>query len=211
MKAATPPALISAPMALALCANFGSVPKWREAFIAMAGSNAASAGRLELAFMTAEGTLVHRWASRETNSGVVVLTALELPADANAFVDGIDWPQVYQRYTEAVHAASAPFAAQPDDLDGEALLLDVRRAGVFEAVSTRLAGASWRDPVTVGEWARALPADREVIVYCVFGHEVGRVTAMRLRAQGVNARFLLGGIDGWERAGRRTVPKGEAA
>jgi len=47
-------------------------------------------------------------------------------------------------------------------------------------------------------------------VYCVYGHEVGRVTAMRLRALGVSARFLEGGIDGWQAAGLPTVAKGAA-
>jgi Fe-Mn family superoxide dismutase len=46
-----------------------------------------------------------------------------------------------------------------------------------------------------------------VIVYCVHGHEVGRATALRLRAAGLNARFLRGGIEGWQAAGRALEPK----
>jgi chromate transport protein ChrA len=38
--------------------------------------------------------------------------------------------------------------------------------------------------------AGELPKDRDVLVYCVYGHEVGRSTAMKLRAAGVRARFL---------------------
>jgi superoxide dismutase, Fe-Mn family len=45
------------------------------------------------------------------------------------------------------------------------------------------------------------------MVYCVYGHEVGRSTAMRLRAAGVDARFLSGGIDGWKAAGRPLAAK----
>jgi Fe-Mn family superoxide dismutase len=41
-----------------------------------------------------------------------------------------------------------------------------------------------------------VPTDRKVIVYCVYGHEVGRAAALRLRARGVDAHFLRGGIDG---------------
>jgi superoxide dismutase, Fe-Mn family len=44
-------------------------------------------------------------------------------------------------------------------------------------------------------------------VYCVYGHEVGRSTAMRLRAAGVKARFLEGGIDAWRLAGQPLVRK----
>jgi Fe-Mn family superoxide dismutase len=35
----------------------------------------------------------------------------------------------------------------------------------------------------------------------VYGHEVGRATAMKLRAAGIRARFLRGGFDGWKAAG----------
>jgi Fe-Mn family superoxide dismutase len=63
-------------------------------------------------------------------------------------------------------------------------------------------GAKWRDPARVAEWSTELQTDRPVIVYCVYGHEVGRATALRLRAAGIDARYLQGGIDGWQAAGR---------
>ena len=44
-------------------------------------------------------------------------------------------------------------------------------------------------------------------VYCVYGHEVSRATAMRLRAAGVKARYLRGGIDSWQSAQRPLVDK----
>ena len=84
-------------------------------------------------------------------------------------------------------------------------MLDVRRAGVFTQAPSMISGARWCDPATVGEWAKELPADK--VVYCVYGHEVGRSTAMRLRAAGVDARYLGGGIDGWTSAGRPVVDK----
>jgi superoxide dismutase, Fe-Mn family len=52
-----------------------------------------------------------------------------------------------------------------------------------------------------------LPKDSAVIVYCIYGHEVGRATALRLRSAGVNARFLEGGIDAWQSAGRAVMAK----
>ena len=56
-----------------------------------------------------------------------------------------------------------------------------------------------------------VPRDREIVVYCVYGHEVGRATALRLRAQGIKARFLRGGIDAWQAAGQPVDPKGAAS
>jgi Fe-Mn family superoxide dismutase len=70
-----------------------------------------------------------------------------------------------------------------------------------------LPGARWCDPATVADWAGELPAERAVVVYCVYGHEVSRATAMRLRAAGLKARYLRGGIDGWQGAGRAVVTK----
>ena len=86
-------------------------------------------------------------------------------------------------------------------------MLDVRRAGVFENATAMIPGARWCDPGTVSAWATELPQDREVVVYCVYGHEVGRATAMRLRAAGLRAPYLRGGIDGWKAAGRPLADK----
>lgn len=45
----------------------------------------------------------------------------------------------------------------------------------------------------------------------IYGHEVGRATALRLRAAGLQARYLRGGFDGWQAAGRAVEPKGVAS
>lgn len=87
------------------------------------------------------------------------------------------------------------------------LVLDVRRTGAFEQATTQLPGATWRDPAQVTQWAASVPRDRPVTVYCVHGHEVSRNTALQLRATGVNARYLRGGIEGWREAGMPVVPK----
>ena len=113
---------------------------------------------------------------------------------------------MYERYQHAVHAASEPFGATQDEVAGS-MLLDVRRAGVFEQATTTIPGAAWFDPAAVDCWAAELPPDRELVVYCVYGHEVGRSTAMRMRAAGLNARYLRGGIDGWQAAGQPVEAK----
>ena len=212
---ATAVATMTPAMELALSSNFASVARWRGEFIALVEAHADEPGRVELAFDARDGSLINRWVPPEAGSDAALLLAMPLPAKdaaaAGAFVAGIDWAPVYQRYQQAVHAASEPFAAGQGDVGpvGASLLLDVRRAGLFDAATTMLPDATWRDPALVADWAGELPAGSRVIVYCVYGHEVGRVTAMRLRACGVDASFLDGGFDAWQRAGLCTVPKGD--
>lgn len=209
--------------ALALSASFGSVERWREEFTACAKALGGGSGWMLLVFQPREGTLVNQWAADHTHTlagGVPILALdmyehayhLDFGAAAGAYVDAfmahINWAAVYARYQHAVHAASEGHGATGEDI-GDALVIDVRRAGVYENAGTVIPDARWCDPAAVGTWAAELPTDREVVVYCVYGHEVGRSTALRLRAAGLNARYLQGGIDGWQAAGRPTQAKGE--
>ena len=207
---------------LMLEASFGSVERWREEFIAMGKALGGGSGWVLLVFQPRDGSLVNQWAADHTDAvtGGVPILALDMyehayhmdyGAAAGAYVDAfmgnIDWAGVYGRYQRAVHAASEPLSAEQDEI-ADAMLLDVRRAGVFANAQTMLPGARWCDPAAVAKWAAEMPADRQVVVYCVYGHEVGRATAMRLRAAGINARYLRGGIDGWQAAGRPIQTKG---
>ncbi|MDL9999048.1 Fe-Mn family superoxide dismutase [Variovorax sp. J22P240] len=209
-------------MELALQASFGSVARWHEEFVAMGKALGGGSGWVLLVFQPRDGTLVNQWGADHTHAlaGGVPILALDMYEHAyhmdfgaaagnyvDAFMENIDWAIVYERYQLAVHGASEPFGATQDEVAG-ALVVDVRRAGVVKDAPTRLTGAAWRDPATVDSWAGDLPSDREVVVYCVYGHEVGRATALRLRAAGVRARYLRGGIDGWQTAGRALEPKG---
>lgn len=201
------PLTLVPPIALMLESNFGSVENWIESVAALVEAHAATDGELRLDFDPQTGTLSNRWAPSGATPGDVCIALLAVPLSAASAerLAALDWAQAYARYQQAVQAASTHLASH--DPSG-ALLLDVRRAGVFEAATTMLPGAAWHDPAAVAAWAGALPSDRPVLVYCVYGHEVGRVTALRLHALGVNARFLAGGIDAWQRAGRATLPKG---
>jgi Fe-Mn family superoxide dismutase len=208
-------------MSLALQASFGSVERWRDEFVAMGKALGGGSGWVLLTFQPREGTLVNQWAADHAHAvaGGVPVLALDMYEHSyhgdfgaaagkyvDAFMDNIHWGKVYERYQRAVEGASDGLAATYGDLQG-ARLLDVRRAGVFEQAQTVIPGATWRDPKTVASWSSALPAGEPVVVYCVYGHEVGRSTAMRLRAAGINARFLRGGIDGWQLSGRELAPK----
>ncbi len=208
--------------AMALAASFGSVERWRDEFVAMGKALGGGSGWVTLAFQPREGTLVNQWAADHTSAiaGGVPLLALDMYEHAyhldygaaagayvDAFMDNVAWAGAYERYQAAVHAASEPFACSQDDAARAAALIDVRRAGVYERAPATIPGARWRDPAEVASWAGELNAGGEVVVYCVYGHEVGRATALRLRAAGVPARFLRGGIDGWQAAGRPLAPR----
>jgi superoxide dismutase, Fe-Mn family len=199
-------------MALALAASFGSVAAWRDDFITISRAPASGAGWLVLAFDAQQGRLINERTDQDQplRAAAVPILALAQPtaaaADVQAFVTHIAWGAVYERYQHAVHAASDGWAADPQQL-GPAMLLDVRRAGIFEKVQTMLPGARWLDPAQVGDWSATLPHDRAVVVYCIYGHEVGRSMALRLRAEGIDARFLPGGIDAWTLAGKPLVAK----
>jgi hypothetical protein len=136
-------------MALALCANFGSVERWREEFAALGEGHAGGTGWALLVFQPREGTLVNRWATDHAHApdDDVPILALDIharsrPSDVGAaagahvadLVNGIDWAKVYERYQAAVHDAGEPFGAAPNEL-ADVLLLDVRRAGVYEQAS----------------------------------------------------------------------------
>ena len=212
-------------MKLALDANFGSVLRWRDEFTALGKALGGGSGWVLLVFQPREGTLVNQWAADHTHAvagGVPILALdmyehayhLDFGAAASAYVDAfmrnIAWGSVYSRYQRAVHAASEGFGAGQDEIAG-AVLLDVRRAGVFDKAGALIPGARWRDPAAVAAWAGELPADREIVVYCVYGPEVGRATALRLRAVGLNARYLRGGIAAWQAAGQSTQDKDSGA
>jgi len=77
------------------------------------------------------------------------------------------------------------------------LLLDVRRPGHFAASERLLAGAMHCAPEDVPALARGGPP-REVVVYCVYGHNVSEDAVRTLRSAGWNARLLQGGIEGGE-------------
>jgi Fe-Mn family superoxide dismutase len=187
-------------MALALQASFGSVQAWRDQFQAC---GLGQQGTTRLVLDTQNARLLNLAANTPGPQPCETLLALG-PGQHSA--EQVDWAAVYPRYQQAVLAAGAGLAAQAQDLAG-ALVLDVRRAGAFEQAPTMLPGARWADPARVDTWAADLPTETPVVVYCVHGHEVSRATALRLRAAGVQARFLDGGIEAWATAGRAVVPK----
>jgi rhodanese-related sulfurtransferase len=87
------------------------------------------------------------------------------------------------------------------------LVVDVRRGAAFEGDDRMIVGAIRRDPDAVETWGRALPPGRDVVAYCVHGHDVSQGAAAAVRAAGVSASYLEGGISGWAELGLPTRKK----
>jgi Fe-Mn family superoxide dismutase len=206
-----------------LTRDFGSFERWFAEFTALATAMGGGSGWALLSWSTRENRLINHWAADHTHllAGATPILALDMyehsyhmdfgtnaKAYVASFMENIDWDGVALRYAAAVDASTAGLAVNAGEIESPAPLkrIDVRRKGAFDAAPDLIEGAVWRDPERVDEWAGEL-AGAEVLVYCVYGHEVGQSTAARLRDAGVSARFLVGGIEDWKKAGRPVRPK----
>ena len=86
------------------------------------------------------------------------------------------------------------------------LVIDVRRRERFLQAPDLIRGALRRDPDELPRWKDTLPRAREVIVYCVHGHEVSQNAAKAL-----GARYVEGGIEAWRESGGELDPKPRGA
>ena len=75
------------------------------------------------------------------------------------------------------------------------LIIDVRRQAPFESATHVIAMAQRCDPGAIDSLIQSMPP-RDVIVYCVYGHQVGQEAAAALCQAGWSTRFLAGGIAG---------------
>ncbi len=84
------------------------------------------------------------------------------------------------------------------------LVIDVRKKPAFLGAPDMIRGALRRDPLRVADWGATLPQSAGVVVYCVHGHEASQGAAQALRAAGLHASYLEGGIEHWngEREGK---------
>jgi rhodanese-related sulfurtransferase len=100
------------------------------------------------------------------------------------------------------HADAPPFVTAPAlrMLAGSPRwpqILDVRKAPAWTASPHRIAGALRCAPDAIDSLRARLDPARPVICVCVHGHEVSQGAAARLRALGLDARFLEGGLEAW--------------
>ena len=87
------------------------------------------------------------------------------------------------------------------------IFVDVRKALAFDGAGRVIAGALRIAPDDIEQGSSKLPAKREIVAYCVHGHEVSQNAARSLVAAGFNAAFLEGGIAHWEEERRPTMAK----
>ncbi len=219
------------PLKAAMERDFGSLEKWRAEFVAMGKALGGGSGWVVLAWSARLGRLINQWASDHTQAlagGTPVLALdmyehayhMDFGANAGAYVEtfmkNIDWAHVALRFGRAI-SAEAPSLTQADhEIDVASLraqlsddakapiVIDVRRAE--DRDRDVLPGTPWHDMNKVDEWAGALPTDKPVVVYCLYGFWVSQDTAAALRNKGIDARILQGGISAWRGMGYPTEP-----
>ena len=221
-------------LAAALEHDFGSVERWRAEFVALGKALAGGSGWVLLCWSPALGRLVNQWAADHTHclAGGDILLALDMfehayhldfGANAGAYVEAymrnVRWEYVAARLREARARIGAPPAAAAlpalavEDLrdmlegGGRVAVLDVRMADDFEAARDLLPTATHVDPGHVAAAADSLARDVPVAVYCVYGFWVSQDAVKELRARGVDARVVSGGIAAWHAMGGKTVPR----
>ncbi len=208
--------LPDAGLAGALARDFGSVDRWRAEFTALAKAMGGGSGWALLSWSAREARLMTHWAADHMHllAGATPVLALDMyehayhldfgakaAAYVDAFMQNIRWDAVARRYGAAVEADARPWSAPPEAVRGVTQVIDVRRAASYAQAVERIAGALWRDPTQLDAWSRELDASRLVLVYCVHGHDVSQAVALGLRARGLDARFVAGGIEACRAAG----------
>jgi Fe-Mn family superoxide dismutase len=205
--------------------DFGSVGRWRAEFTAMAKALAGGSGWALLSWSPREGRLVNHWAADHTHllAGAIPVLALDMYEHAyhmdfgvmaatyvDIFMQNINWDAIYRRYAAAVASSAVDWGTDVTtlrDKTSEFTLLDVRRPENRAQTPDTIAGAVWHDPSKVAEWSGELNHGKPVVVCCVHGLDIGRSTAMALRARGVDAKYLIGGIEAWRTAGMPLQPQ----
>ncbi|VAW81456.1 hypothetical protein MNBD_GAMMA12-874 [hydrothermal vent metagenome] len=96
------------------------------------------------------------------------------------------------------------FITKKDEL---VAVLDIRRDSDYEASEEIVPGATWKNPAAIDEWIETVPKEGQVVIYCVRGGGVSNSVVDRLQAEGFNAQFIEGGIEGLKGAGGTVVKK----
>ncbi|MCW5662165.1 MAG: superoxide dismutase [Burkholderiaceae bacterium] len=130
-------------LAQALARDFGSVDRWRDEFVAMAGALAGGSGWVLLTYVPRDHRLANQVAAEHTQAiaGAIPVLALDVyehayhidfGANARAYIDAymrnIDWKAVQVRYEDACGVAPPRPLEQPEFGDIDAVSVEDVRA-----------------------------------------------------------------------------------
>jgi superoxide dismutase, Fe-Mn family len=126
-------------IAAAIARDFGSMLRWRQEFIALAGALASGSGWILLTYVPRDGRLINQSAtdhSQSVSGGIPLLAlgmyehAYHLDFGANAtayvaaFMRNIDWAAVQMRYRDAIKVAPPPRLVQKQFPDLPAMTVE---------------------------------------------------------------------------------------
>ena len=85
------------------------------------------------------------------------------------------------------------------------LILDVRREAALRESGRTIPAAVWRAPELAHQWSNDLRPSGRVVVSCAHGHNVSEMVGAILRARGIDAAVLEGGLSAYVGAGGATI------
>jgi Fe-Mn family superoxide dismutase len=211
--------------------HFGSVRTWRHEFVRAGQSLAHGSGWVALTYCRRTKQLWNQVATDHSQAAVDAAPVLVLDmyehayhldfgpnvtAYIDAFMRNIDWAAVGARMIAA--RGEAPLLLEdPSDgslpsLSVEELAAQLAKGDPVQVLDARprhhisrtvdlMDGAVWSDPDRVETWIGELSPDRPVAVYCAYGFHVGCNVTRALRAHGLDARYVRGGLSAWYAAG----------
>jgi Fe-Mn family superoxide dismutase len=219
-------------LAETIARDFGSIDRWRAEFTAMGRALAGGSGWVLLSRSPRDGTLTNVWAADHAHGlagGTPILALdmyehayhLDFGANASAYVDAfmanLHWPRLLARFTgaesrETSRTIDTLAARHLLDSDPTITVIDARLADDAASVPVRLQGARRAPPDRIEAVAAGLARNSKAIVYCAWGFEIGGDCAARLRAHGIDAVAIAGGLGAWRADGLPTEPfkEGEA-
>ncbi len=214
----------------AICDTFGDVANWQAEFAIMAVSQSSTPGWVALAWCQRFGRLqnVAAHEGRLALGGSVPILALDLRehvytsdfgSDQLAYVKTYLQNTHWERVAVALHSAQEVGSREETPSNSSEqisvaelkrmmqndkdvpLVLDIRHDDDCERYTSRITNTNWRDSFKVTDWVGELPKDKPVVVYCMYGFWVSQKVAEELRAAGVDARSLEGGVTAWRAMG----------
>lgn len=208
----------------AVDACFGTVAAWRDEVVSLARIWRGGPGWILLSWSESLGGLISAALSeRQGLTNAIPIFALDMgdhafssdfgsdrAAYASAALDTLHWGRIAARFNARPPSTSQSdpdqmsvqdLATRIDANDETLLVLDIRHDDDRERYTSRIMQTEWRDSFNVADWADSCPQDKTIVVYCMYGFWVSQKVAEELRARGLDARSLEGGIAAWRAMG----------